>query len=219
MLLDERESASGPWAIDGVRNGALRRYEVRRRIMTVGKQRFARCGYENVSLPDVASGAELEWDDFLGYFRDKYSLLMAIMEDGWGDLLPHLQDISAGSRSAHSAILGIFAFMTNSLQQDEDLVRLLLFEGRRPDPEAEAIILTDGYRRFIQLWRDQVVRGQRDGSFGASHHPQIAASMLVGTLEGMLRDRLVAEQERISTPYNGAYLMHAFDVLVTSLKH
>lgn len=216
MLLDDRHLVS---ASDGAGEITIRRYAVRRRILVVAKQRFAHSGYERVSLEDVAYGADMEWDDFLHYYRDKQTMLTAILDDGWGDVLPRLKEIAASSITAHSAILSVFAFMTNVLHEDEDLLRLMLFEGRRPNTEAGEVASSDGYRRFVQLHRDLVTRGQRDGSFRPTYHPHVAASMLVGALEGMLRDRLVAAQERSNTPYNGTYLMQAFDALVTSLKN
>lgn len=214
MLLDDHGLRPGA-ADDDIES---RRFAVRRRILVVAKQRFARSGYEQVSLEQVAYDAELEWADFLLYFRDKGSLLSAVLDDAWEDLLPRLKDIASGSISAHNALLGIFTFMTNALHKDEDLIRLLLSEGRRPAPESGAVGFTDGYRRFMQICREQVLRGQRDGSFRPSYQAHVAASMLVGALEGMLRDRLVAEQERSLTPYTGTYLISTYDALVSSLK-
>ena len=132
--------------------------------------------------------------------------------------MPRLSGIAANSISAHSALLGIFAMLNGMLNQDEDLVRLLLLEGRSPDPDGGGLGFTSGYRRFLQLCRDLVLRGQRDGSFRARHHAQVAASMLVGAFEGMLRDRVVAMQERGASVYTGAYLMSALDALINSLK-
>lgn len=218
MLLDERTSVTDPWVTDGV-DITVRRFAVRRRILAVAKHRFARFGYEQVLLQQVADSADLDWDEFLAYFRDKDQLFTAVLDEGWKDLLPRLREIASRSITAHSAMLGIFALMANTLQKDEDFIRLLLVEGRRPSPSSGELNLTIGYRRFLNLCRELVAIGQRDGSFSSSCHPQVAASMLVGALEGMLRDRLVAEQERSITPYNGSYLMSAFDALVSALKN
>ena len=216
MLLSDREPVSGP-AGDGAEI-TIRRQVVRRRILAAAKHRFAAFGVENVTLADVAAEAGMDWDDLQLYFRDKDRLLTAILDEGWRGLLPSIGEISLTAISAHSALVTLFAFMTNALHKDEDLARLLLFEGRRPNPELGEIRLSNGYRQFLQICRDLVLRGQRDGSFRSSYHPQVAASMLVGALEGMLRDRLIAEQERTITSYSSTYLISTFDALVSSLK-
>ena len=216
MLLDERASVTDTWATDEV-DITVRRFAVRRRILAVAKHRFARFGYDRISLQDLAVSAGVGRDELLGHFRDKELLFAAILDEGWKELLPRLREVAARSITAHSAMLGIFALMANTLQKDEDFIRLLLVEGRRPGPLDGELGFTIGYRRFLNLCRELVAIGQRDGSFRPNLHPQVAASMLVGALEGMLRDRLVAEQERSVTPYNGSYLMSAFDALVAAL--
>lgn len=218
MLLGDHavDTASRPADDDG--DITIRRFERRRRLMAVAKRQFARFGYDHVSLQGIALAADLDWEDFAPHFRDKRGLLAAILEDGWKNLLPRLADIASNSITAHSAILGMLAYMAGVLQKDEELARLLLLEGRQPDPQAGGMVFSNGYRRFMQLFRDQVARGQRDGSFHPGAHPQVAASMLLGAFDGMLRDRIVAAQERSVTPYSGAELMSSFDSLVASLK-
>lgn len=208
-----------PGRRSGGRDITIRRFEIRRQILAVAKHRFARFGYAQVPLQDVAAAAGMDWGDFLMYFQDKERLLTAILEEGWKELLPRLDAITSSATTAHSAIITLFSFMTNLMQKDEDLVRLLLSEGRRPNPEMGGLGLTRGYSRFMEICRDQVVRGQRDGSFARTHHPQVTASMLVGAFEGMLRDRLIAEQERSVTGYTSSYLLTACDALVSSLKN
>lgn len=216
MLLEDREPTGPP--TNGDQEITVRTLAVRRRIMAVAKRRFAESGYENVSLQSIAIGADLDWDDFFLHFHDKYSLFTAILDDAWKDLLPRLKSLASTSITAHSAILGVLSLMSSTLQRDHDLARLLLLEGRGPKPEGGEIGFTRGYRRYMQICRDLVHQGQKDGSFRPTLHPHVAASMLMGAFEGMLRDRLVAEQERHTTPYTGTYVMPAFDALLWSLK-
>lgn len=218
MLLQEREAARESYFADQGEDITLRRYEVRRRILMVARHRFARFGYELVSLEDIASSADLDWDDLPLFFRSKRALLDAILDEGWEDLLSRTESIAATSLTAYSTMLGMLALMCGILQKDEDLFRLMLLEGRRPDPDGGHFAFSSGYQRFMQVCRDLVLRGQRDGSFRSSFHPHVATSMVIGAFEGMLRDRLVAGQERDTTPYTGSYMMTALDALMSSLK-
>jgi len=196
----------------------IRSRALRHKIMDVAKHCFARSGYEQVSLQDVAVAANMERERVQRYFPDKGRLLRGILDDGWKDVLARLVPLESGSVTARSAMLAMLSLMSNILQKDEDLFRLFLLEGRLQDPAAGELGFTDGYRRFMQHCRELVLRGQRDGSFRPNLHPQVAASMLVGALEGMLRDRMVATQERSITPYTGIYVIPAFDALVAALS-
>lgn len=218
MLLDDRAALTGPPLTDDPGEITIRRFERRRHILAMAKRRFARAGYDQVSLQGLAVAADMDWEDFAVHFRDKRGLLAALLEDGWKELLPRLADIASNSITAHSAILGILAYMAGCLQKDEDLARLLLLEGRQPAPQGGELGFSMGYRRFTQLLREQLARGQRDGSFRPGFHPHVAVSMLLGAFEGMLRDRIIAAQQRSSTPYSGAELMSAFDGLILALK-
>ena len=203
---------------DMEREDTVRLLAVRRRILAVAKHKIARFGYETVSLQEVAHSAEVPWSEFGDHFEDKPALLDAILDQGWRDLIPRLTDAAFNSVSARNGILSVLALMTNVMQKDEDLVRIMLLEGRRPDHESGLLGVTSGYRRFMQICTDLVVRGQRDGTVRPGLHPRVIASMITGALDGMLRDRLIAEQDDTITPFTGTYLMSAYDALVSGLK-
>lgn len=204
--------------IDMEREDTLRLLAVRRRILSVAKHKIARFGYETVALQDVAHSADVPWAEFRIHFDDKHALLNAVLDQGWRDLIPRLNDAAFNSVSARNGLLSVLALMTNVLQQDEDLVRIMLWEGRRPDTDSGELRLTSGYRRFMQICTDLVVRGQREGSMKPNLHPRVVASMIVGSLDAVLRDRLISEQDDTITSYSGSYLMSAYDALVSGLK-
>jgi len=198
--------------------GNIRDASIRRRILVVAKHRFARFGFEETSLDDIARSSDISETELRAHFDNKRNILTASLNEGWGPLNLRFAGIARNSLRARDAMLSMLAFTANLMEQDEDFVRLFLFEGRRPDAESSEISLSYGYRRFMQICAEIVIRGQKDGSFKQSLHPQVVASMLVGAIEGMIRDRLVAEQTGSITPYNGTYLMSAFDALVSSLQ-
>jgi AcrR family transcriptional regulator len=200
------------------REDTLRLLAVRRRILAVAKHKLARFGYEAVSLQDIAHSAEVPWSEFQDHFEGKAAVLDAILDQGWRDLIPRLIDVTSNSLSARSGMLSVLALMTNLMQRDEDLVRIMLLEGRCPDADSGELRVTSGYRRFMQICTDLIARGQRDGGVKPNLHPRVIASMIVGALEGALRDRLIAEQDDTITPFTGIYLMSAYDTLVSGLK-
>lgn len=194
-----------------------RRLAVRQLILESAKHLFARYGYEGTDLRAIAHATDVAPEELLEHFDGKISILMAIFDEGWASINQRLQDIVISSVSARQATLSMFAVMMRILDRDEDLARLLLFEGRRPHPETGEIVLSSGYRWFVRFCTELAVRGQKDGSFRLSYDPRVITSMLLGAVESLMRDRLLAEQMGSTMPLSGAQLMSAFDSLVSSL--
>ena len=188
---------------------------VHQAILGVAKHLFARYGYEGTTVGVIARSVGISQEQLRDHFPDKLSILMAVFEDGWNSINQRLQDIVVNSVNAREATLSMMAVMMRILDRDGDLARLLLFEGRRPHPETGEIMLSAGYRWFARLCAELVVRGQKDGSFRVTFHPRAIATMLTGALEGLMRDRLIAEQQPGATVLTGAQLMTAFDALVS----
>lgn len=104
------------------------------------------------------------------------------------------------------------------LERDEDLARLLLFEARRPHPQTGKIVLSRGYRRFVELVTEVPLRGQRDGSFKVSYPPKMIASVMVGAVENLMRDGLVARQDKALASSTGANVFSAFEAMISNLR-
>ena len=188
-----------------------------RTILDVAKHLFARYGYDGTPMGVIARTVGITQEELHDHFVDKLSLLTAVFEEGWSSINPRLQDIVVNSVNAREATLSMMAVMMRILERDGDLARLLLFEARRPNPETGDIVFSAGYRWFARLCTELVVRGQKDGSYRATFHPRAVASLLTGALEGLMRDRYLAEEQGDVTLLSGAQLMTAFDALVTFL--
>lgn len=214
----QQHSSLGLRALEAVgKETYARQLALRRRILAVAKHRLARFSYEGVTCLDIARGADVSERELLLHFDDQAALLRAVLDEVWDAVCPRLADIVSDSVTARDAALGLLALMMNLLERDEDGARLLLAEGRRPDGDGE-LQLSAGYRRFMHLCTAIVTRGQQDGSFKRSLQPKVVASMLVGAIEGIMRDRLIARQDSSITPYTGAYLFSAFDTLIAALR-
>jgi len=194
------------------------RLVMRRTIMSVAKRRFARFSYDGTSLSAIARGSGINTGELLHHFDGKLSILLAVLDEGWASINPRLTDIVVTSVNAREAMLSMLSVMMRVLEREEDLARLLLFEARRPTPETGELVLSRGYRRFVELVTEVALRGQRDGSFKVGYQPKMIASVMVGAVENLMRDRLVARQEREIAPYSGASVFAAFEAMISNLR-
>ena len=194
------------------------RLVVRRTILSVAKRRFARFSYDGTSLSAIARGSGINTGELMRHFESKLAILLAVLDEGWASINPRLTDIVVTSVNAREAMLSMLSVMMRVLEREEDLARLLLFEARRPNPETGQLVMSRGYRRFVELVTEVALRGQRDGSFKVGYQPKMIASVMVGAVENLMRDRLVARQEQDFAPYNGASVFAAFEAMISNLR-
>ena len=194
------------------------RLVVRRTILSVAKRRFARFSYDGTSLSAIARGSGINTGELLRHFENKLAILLAVLDEGWASINPRITDIVVTSVNAREAMLSMLSVMMRVLEKEEDLARLLLFEARRPNPETGEIVLSRGHRRFVELVTEVALRGQRDGSFKVSYQPKTIASVMIGAVENLMRDRLVAHQDRDLAPYSGNSVYSAFEAMISNLR-
>ena len=71
---------------------------------------------------------------------------------------------------------------------------LYLLEGRRIRREGQMVALTEGFLGFVRLLDSILEECQRRGQLDPETPPHAVRSALMGLLEGMLRDRFLAER-------------------------
>jgi AcrR family transcriptional regulator len=128
------------------------------------------------------------------HFGSKAGLLEAIFTEGWIQIT---EDSRAAVQSVAPPLekLQIMAgCVLRSLERDPELKLLMLLEGRRIRKEGHMVALTDGFLAFVQLVDGVLAEMQASGLLRPELRPQAIRSALIGMLEGMLRDRFLAER-------------------------
>lgn len=164
----------------------------RERLLAVAKRLMAENGYERVSTAAIAREAGTSESQLVRYFASKSGLLEAIFNESWVLLNPRIAQIVASSRTAREAVIKIFSAMMRMFDRDPALARLFFFEGRRVRGNDAGIVLSKGFQEFVARVVTLIERGQEDGSFNKGLKPVVVTSALLGSAEGMIRDRLLA---------------------------
>jgi AcrR family transcriptional regulator len=170
------------------------------RILRVGKTLFANRGYEHTSTSAIARQAGTSESQLMKHFGNKAGLLEAIFIEGWmkitDDARAAIDDVPAPLQKLQT----ISGSVLRSLERDPELKLLLLLEGRRIRKEGQMVSLTQGFLGFVHLV-DGVLYEMRDLKIlRPDLSPQAVRSALMGMLEGMLRDRFLAD--RLGFPAN-----------------
>lgn len=179
------------------------------RILQAAKMLFAQSGFENTSTMSIARTARTSESQIIKHFGNKEGLLEAIFEEGWkhiGEAFGALEYLPAPSAKLH-ALVGL---ILTKLEEDEQLKLLFLLEGRRIRKEGHMVLMTQG---FLQLVRtaDRLLKEMRDlGQLRSDLHIEGMRSALVGMMEGLMRDRMLASQLAYPATFNAEDIRKLF---------
>jgi AcrR family transcriptional regulator len=163
----------------------------RERILLAAKNLFAKGGFENTSTMSIARAAQTSESQILKHYGSKEGLLEAIFDDGWrriGETFGTLEYLPSPSAKLQ-ALVGL---VLSKLEEDEQLKKLFLMEGRRIRKEGHMVLMTRGYRDLVRVI-DTLLEEMRDlGQLRADLNLHGLRSALIGMLEGLMRDRMLA---------------------------
>jgi TetR/AcrR family transcriptional regulator, fatty acid metabolism regulator protein len=155
----------------------------RRLILDAAVRVFARQGFDNSRVGDVAKEAGVAYGLVYHYFGSKDAVLEAVFHEQWGRLLAAVALAEETGETAREQLALVVKIVLRTWRDDPDLVRLLVREiTRSPHIQDE---LDEIGQAFASLERI-VARGQQEGAFRSDLDPQIAAWMLYGGLEEVL---------------------------------
>ena len=186
------------------------------RILRVAKELFASKGYEQTRTSAVARLAGTSESQLIKYFGGKQGLLSAIFDKGWANIIGSAQAELAAKRSAPEKLRTIARTVVGALENDRTWLELVLLEGRRLRGEAADLILTRNFIQFVGLIDAVVMEMKKAGMLRSGVDPQLVRSSMMGMVEGLLRDRLLAERIGYPARYRIADIFVALDALVES---
>jgi AcrR family transcriptional regulator len=170
------------------------------RILRVAKTLFANRGYEHTSTSAIARQAGTSESQLMKHFGSKAGLLEAIFIEGWSEITVEARAAIAGLNAPIDQLQAITRCVLERLEHDPELKLLLLLEGRRIRKEGQMVALTEGFMSFVGLVDGVLLQMTDAHMLRPDLNPQAVRSALMGMLEGMLRDRFLAD--RLGFPAN-----------------
>ena len=188
------------------------------RLLNAGKSLFAKNGYEHTSTAAIAREAGSSESQLIRYFGGKAGLLEAIFNESWSSLNMAVGPYLEGTEHGREAIIRLLTLMIRALSRDHDIAFLFLFEGRRMRGNTPEVQLSKGFMEFMKIIDAQIERGQQDGSFRKDMPTQVLCSAILGTAEGMVRDRVLSERNReMDHPFSDENILTTFTAAVNGL--
>lgn len=166
----------------------------RERILRAAVEVFARTGYFNARVADVAREAEVADGTIYLYFESKDDLLITIFREHVRLFLAGLHEELAGMTEADAKLTRLIRFHLETLGSDRSLAIVSQVELRQ-----SLKFMTDFSHHeiadYFNVIRAIVEEGQASGAFAREHHPQLVAKAIFGTLDEMVTSWILSEKD------------------------
>jgi AcrR family transcriptional regulator len=174
----------------------------RNRILVTAKTLFASLGYDNTSTAVIARNAGTSESQLMKHFGGKAGLLETIFTEGWSKINTQLEDCFKSAADLSGKLSCVPTVVLNNLDQDLELKTLVLLEGHRMREVARKTPQESGYGRFLSLIDDAIERAAAQNEFRRPVATWPLRSVLVGMVEGCIRDQVLATRANFPAGYN-----------------
>ena len=174
-------------------------------ILKAATKVFARRGFFQSQVADVARAAGIAAGTVYLYFRSKDDLLVSIFERTMKDTLAEGQAAIGDVKEPRERLRRIARLHLERMGRDRDLAVVFQVELRQSTKFMERFSSTY-LRDYLGVIRDTIADGQSSGAFRSDFNPTIAAKALFGALDEMATNWIL-------TPRKYALAAQADDVI------
>lgn len=189
---------------------------VRERLLDSAKILFSIHGFENTSTAVIARQANTSESQLIKHFGSKEGLLEAIFDQGWQNLGFISQAVEVLPSPADKLRM-MFELILQTLERDQALKELMLFEGRRIRKAGSGsdILITSGYLRFSAAVEQVITELTANTPLAERASPAALTSAFIGMFESMMRDQVLARRANFHFSSSPAEIRAIFDLFVS----
>jgi TetR/AcrR family fatty acid metabolism transcriptional regulator len=180
----------------------------REAILKAATEVFARHGFFQSQVADVARAAGVAAGTVYLYFRSKDDLLVSLFERTMRDAIAEGRAALEGVNDPRERLTLIARLHLERLGRDRDLAVVFQVELRQSTKFMERFSSTF-LRDYLGLIRDTIVRGQSAGLFRADINPTLAAKIFFGALDEMATNWILSHR-RYSLPAQSDIIVDLF---------
>ncbi len=173
----------------------------RDRLREGAKALFAERGYEATTTAAICRLAGTSQSQLIKHFIDKQGVLEAIFEYTWEQLNPAVRLATENIASPREKLRVLIDMVLGFLEKDRAIRTLFLLEGRRIRGDGHMVVLVPGFLEFVKMLDGILKELAAKGELVPNIHPQAFRSALMGAIEGMLRDHMLARTSRLPASY------------------
>ncbi len=198
---------------------ALPKSSSRDRILNAAKVLFATQGYENTSTVAIARMAGTSESQLVKHFSNKEGLLEAIFDHAWYQMNRAIRSLMAGYPSPDLRLRALVEGILAALERDPEVKFLMLFEGRRLRRAGQQVVLDHGFLEFVKIIDEILAQMSDQGRLQKGLSIEVVRSSLMGCVEGLLRDQLLAKRMDYPAKYNLKEIRAAFELILSAFMN
>jgi len=159
--------------------------EKRRLILDAAVRVFARQGFNQCRVSDIADEAGVAYGLVYHYFRSKDEVLDTLFLERWNVMLDVIRELDGHEGPPREKLHAIVSFIVDSYRHDPELMKVIIVEVTRAANSFGQTHLAK-IREAYELIAAIVERAQRDGTFRSKVTPEFAAMAFYGAIEQVL---------------------------------
>ena len=170
-------------AIKAVKDSAEdRAKDKQRQILDAAVRVFARKGFHDARVSDIAKEAGVAYGLVYHYFTNKEEILNSIFQRNWKVVVKMMESVEEQQKGLKPRLFAIVDFMMNVYKLSPDTVDLLVLEFGRSSRLASAVRHPTMDRSWGVL-QHIVETGQREGEVRADADPRLLTTLFMGLVE------------------------------------
>ncbi len=187
------------------------------RLLEAAKILFASRGYENTTTSAIAKLARTSESQLVKHFGGKEGLLESVFEQGWTRIMRNFSELDRLPEPADK-LRAIAEMIITSLEHDRAMKYIFLFEGRRFRTSGEeSFRLAPGYLKLIAVIDSVLEEMVSNGQLLREAPLEAIRSAMIGAVEGLLRDRALAERVGFPASYTVENTKTVFRAILSAL--
>lgn len=175
---------------------------------------FARKGYFNSKVSDIAGEAGVADGTVYLYFKGKDDILHSIFDRAMDEFIAEGKAEIDGLAGAEEKLARIAGLHLERLGADRDLAVVFQVELRGSTKFMQEFSAA-GFREYLDIIRSTIAEGQRQGVFRSDVRPIVAAKIFYGAIDEMVTNWVLSEKSYPLAPMAREVIKVLFDGMRT----
>jgi len=156
----------------------------RRQILDAAVKVFAKSGFYNSKVLDIAKEAGVANGTVYLYFPSKDDILIAIFEEQMGELIDYMKQEIQKESGCLSKLRKLVSMQMHLIETNRELTELLLVESRQSGKFLKSKAI-DSVADYIDMLNDVLKEGITEGTIEENIDVTIVGTMLFSAVEGL----------------------------------
>lgn len=178
----------------------------RKRIMRSATRVFAKRGFYNAKIAEIARDAGVATGTIYLYFNNKDDLLISIFEEEMIPIIEAMKRELAQKKNAREKIMRLVSLHLEMVQNNPDLAQLLEVELRQSHKFLHGYSGTK-FKEYLTIIGSAFEEGQASGEFRTDIHPSLFKQLLFGALDQIATNWTLSKQKRYNLQQSGEQIV------------